>query len=692
MSTSPSTTLQKILAALSDRPAANVPRAQLYFKSSLTALSHAMEDQLLSMEDEHPLVIATFQQERFYRQEARRYERIAGQTQQLYIMAALETDFSNRSGVYETVAFDENDPLTQEWNLVVIGEHYASCLICEERLNLPQKAQAKIHIDPSRRFEGIWTFDREVSCAAAELLLDQVAIYRPELEEKIAKARAQLQKPVNRNGQGADPGPFAQRLVTHLQAGQYKLLKAYRSIATQERQERLVNLITRTIRQSLNVDEVLQIAVAELGKTQDACRCLIYACGDSDRQITLEHEYLSEGISSLAGQTWQLENNQLFATTVAEEQLVYIDSVPNDLRVQGNKYLKQWASQACIESWLLVPLTHKGQLLGMLELHHCHSGKASKAKKGKAKTTGASTTPTKRKSAPSSPQGSSWAKEDLALVEAIAPQIGVALIQARAYADLENLNEQLSALETTRYNLTAIVGHELRTPLSTVKVCLESLASEPDMPLEMRQMMVDTAVTDAERLRKLVEDFLTLSRLESGRVTLNTDSLAIDECVSLALSNITVRRAAKEKLPSICNEVSQDLPLIQGDSEWLVEVLAKLLDNACKFTDPNGKVLIQAKPINKKMLQVSISDTGRGIAPELLERIFERFYQEEGALRRTAGGTGLGLAICRQIIVNLGGKIWAESEGSEKGTSIHFTLALAKQRPSATSKKSKKAA
>ncbi len=685
MNTSPSTTLQQLLSALSDRPEVNAPRAQLFFKSSLTALSHAMEDQLLSMEEEHPLVIATFQQERFYRQEARRYERIAGQTEQLYIMAAPETDFSNRSGIYETVAFEVEDPLAQEWNLIVIGEHYASCLVCEERLNLPNKAEDNIHIDPSRRFEGIWTFDREVSCEAAELLLTQVEAYRPELKEKIAAARQQLQQPVNKNGQGADPGPFAQRLVTHLQAGQYKLLKAYKSIAAKERQERLANLMTRTIRQSLNVDEVLQVAVAELGQTQDDCRCLIYACGDSDRKVTLEHEYLSEGVSSLAGKTWQLENNQLFSKTVAEEQSVYIDSVANDLRVQGNKYLKKWASEADIESWLMVPLTHQGKLLGMLELHYCGSDQPT-ATKVKGSSSAKQAKPIKSKRTMSG----AWAKEDLVLIEAIAPQISVALIQARAYADLEKLNQQLSALEETRYNLTAIVGHELRTPLSTVKVCLESLASEPDMPLEMRQVMVDTAVTDAERLRRLVEDFLTLSRLESGRVTLMPDVCPIDECVSLALSNTTVRKAAQGKLPTIKNTVSENLPPVIADSEWMVEVIAKLLDNACKFTDDRGTITLKAKPV-KQMLQVTISDTGRGIDPELLERIFERFYQEEGALRRTAGGTGLGLSICRQIVANLGGEIWAESKGSEKGTSIHFTLPLAKQKTSTTPSKRKKA-
>jgi hypothetical protein len=107
-----------------------------------------------------------------------------------------------------------------------------------------------------------------------------------------------------------------------------------------------------------------------------------------------------------------------------------------------------------------------------------------------------------------------------------------------------------------------------------------------------------------------------------------------------------------------------------------VEVLSKLLDNACKFTEPKGKVTIEATTNRSNMLEVTVSDTGRGIEPNRLEVIFDRFYQEEGALRRTVGGTGLGLAICRQIITRLGGQIWAESSGKDKGSIFHFTIPI----------------
>jgi len=193
------------------------------------------------------------------------------------------------------------------------------------------------------------------------------------------------------------------------------------------------------------------------------------------------------------------------------------------------------------------------------------------------------------------------------------------------------------------------------------------------MSPELRQVMLNTALTDAERMRKLVQDFLTLSQLESGRVEWHPEPLSIQECVDLSLSHLQARNA-KNELPKIRNLVADDLPLVQADGEWLVEVLTKLLDNACKFTGTNGQVTIAVSRNNPQSLEVTVADTGRGIEPNRLETVFDRFYQEEGALRRSVGGTGLGLAICRQIVIGWGGEIWAESEGKNHGSQFHFTV------------------
>ncbi|MFM7423582.1 MAG: DICT sensory domain-containing protein [Elainella sp.] len=640
-------------------------RPQLYFKSSLTALSHAMEDQVLAGGSQ-PLIIASFQRERFYRQEAHRYERIAALTRHVYVLAAPETSFTNASRDYETIAFEPDDQLSREWHLVVIGPQYATCLICQERLSHPEQApEAQIStqlpaMDQTRRFEGIWTFDREVSCRAAEILLDRILIYRPELASKIAEARAELIHSPLVGLRQVDPDPFAQRLVTYLQAGQYKLQKAYRSIAAKEQQERLINLITSAIRQSLDPNEIFKVAVSELGQAIRVCRSLIYRSRATDTETVIAHEFRSDlALPSLVGNSWTLADHDLFQAMARYHDTISLPdtSAPdNSLEAVGlsetegklSRRLQARINRWQIRSWLLVPIVYQERLLGVIELHHCK------------------------------PLPHSWTNDEIGLVEAVAAQLGVALIQAESYANLEDLNQQLEALERTRSNLIAITGHELRTPLSTIQVCLESLASEPDMPPELRQVMLNTALTDAERMRKLIQDFITLSRLESGRVEWHLEPIALDECVTLALSSIRTRQSDLE-LPHISAQMLQELPPVRADGEWLVEVLSKLLDNACKFTQPEGEVVIEAKPNGGKMLEVTITDTGRGIEPNRLEAVFDRFYQEEGALRRTAGGTGLGLAICRQIVRALGGQIWAESAGRDQGSRFHFTLPIAQE-------------
>ncbi len=625
---------------------------QMYFKSSLIALSHAMEDQILANTrvSYPPLIIASFQRERFYKQEAHRYRRLAQISDQVYILAAPETSFSSNSDIYEKIAFAPEDSLAQEWHLVIIAEQYTSCLICRERKFSTQQLDASI-IDNSRRFEGIWTFDRRVTQTAAKIIFKRILAYRPELAAKIKQAKARYLQitpnPPQVNPETTQIDPFVQRLVTYLQASQYKLLKANRFLAAKEKKERLLNSIIEAIRRSLDPEEILQVAVQKLGEGLGVCRCVVYRCKENDTSTQIYHEFKSKGISSIKGQIWPLSNNPLFQEVKTLRDILTIEDTTTDPRIQNaqENTLQNLVTNCSIFSWLMIPLIYQDRLLGMMELHHCQETPAN------------------------------WKPEDLALVNAIATQIAVALIQAEAYANLEDLNQQLEALDRTRSNLVAITGHELRTPLSTIQVCLESLATEPDMSPELRQVMLNTALQDAERMRKLVQDFLTLSQLESGRVEWNPEPLSLAECVELSLSHLRARLHTQE-LPQVTNLVTDDLPLVQVDGEWLVEVLAKLLDNACKFTGREGEVTISVSRYNPQTLEVTVSDTGRGIEPNRLDKVFDRFYQEEGALRRSVGGTGLGLAICRQIVATWGGKIWAESSGKNQGSRFHFTIPI----------------
>ena len=245
-------------------------------------------------------------------------------------------------------------------------------------------------------------------------------------------------------------------------------------------------------------------------------------------------------------------------------------------------------------------------------------------------------------------------------------------------------------LEHIRKNLIAIVGHEIRTPLCTIEVCLESLNDESQISMEYqyRQEMLDIALNDIGRLEKLIKDFFILDRLERGQIYHRSKYVLLREVVDLALESLKARKDLNS-LPQIVVEIPSQLPLVKVDEDIVIDVLIKILDNACKFTNSQGEIKIQARVITAKarstfnpntnlMLELAIIDNGRGIAPNHLDAIFNCFYQEENSLRRTVNGTGIGLTICRHLIKGLGGEIWANSAGKDLGSSIHFTIPLAK--------------
>lgn len=629
-------------------------RLQTYFKASLTALSHAMEDLALTSEDP-ALVAASFQQENFYRTEAGRYRRLARQ-HQVYVLCPGESEFADAKAgaTARIVTFTKNDTLADEWHLIILSRTHASCLICRERRDLNGTGSNADSLDSARVFEGIWSSDRLLAISAARLLLERVTAYRPDLEGEVAaalQAQASIAEP-QKTGEDLASQPFVDRLVTHLQAGQYRLLSAYRSLAAKENRERLLATTGAAVRHSLDSQKILQAIADCIGRSLGADRAIGYRYRSDEAAATVAGEFrASASLASLQGRSWLSWHDPL-GERLQQQREPLIFNAPD--RESPTQDLVPLLQDAAIVRWLMVPIAFQERLLGAIELHRCQAGALP------------------------------WSEETASLVAAVADRVGVILTQAEAYARLEDLNGQLAALDRTRSNLVAIAGHELRTPLSTIQVCLESLASEPDMSAELRQVMLHTALSDTERMRQLIRDFLTLSQFESGRVDWNPEAISLLECIELSLSNLRARWRG-EPLPEIGTPPAAAgiLPLVRVDGEWLVEVMAKLLDNACKFTAADGKVAVEVDCSSSDMVTVGIVDTGRGIEPAELERIFDRFYQEEGALQRTRNGTGLGLAICRQVVEQWGGQIWAESAGRGTGTRIAFTVPCATRQPAA---------
>ena len=231
---------------------------------------------------------------------------------------------------------------------------------------------------------------------------------------------------------------------------------------------------------------------------------------------------------------------------------------------------------------------------------------------------------------------------------------------------------RLKKLENARQEFVANVSHELRTPLSLIKGYVETLLDGARDNPEVATKFLRTIDRNAERLKLLIEDLLTISELESGRVKLNLSAVALSSVVAKVLEDFKTRAAAKSV--KLVNQVP-DLA-VRADVDRLEQVLGNLVDNAIKYGGADCTVTVGGNAREGGPMEVFVQDDGPGIPPEALKRVFERFYRVDKARSREQGGTGLGLAIVKHIIQNHGGRVWATSEVS-RGTTFYFTLAQA---------------
>ena len=231
---------------------------------------------------------------------------------------------------------------------------------------------------------------------------------------------------------------------------------------------------------------------------------------------------------------------------------------------------------------------------------------------------------------------------------------------------------RLKQLENARQEFVANVSHELRTPLSLIKGYVETLLDGARDNPGVATKFLQTIDRNAERLKLLIEDLLTISELESGRVKLSLQAVSLSPLIAKVIEDYKALAAAKSM--KLSNQ-APDLA-VSADADRLEQVLGNLVDNAIKYGRANGTVTVGGSAKDGGQMEVFVQDDGPGIPPEALERVFERFYRVDKARSREQGGTGLGLAIVKHIIQNHGGRVWATSEPG-RGTTFYFTLAQA---------------
>jgi len=244
-----------------------------------------------------------------------------------------------------------------------------------------------------------------------------------------------------------------------------------------------------------------------------------------------------------------------------------------------------------------------------------------------------------------------------------------------AKEELEKANERLRELDKLKDNFLSTVSHELRTPLTSIKSFAEILLNyEEDR--ETQKEFLGIINEESDRLTRLINDFLDLSKIQAGGMRWQTVELSVAEVINSVVNSS--RPLIESARIDLLTYLETDLPSVLCDKDRLTQVVTNLVGNAVKFTPENGKVTIRAwndldEDDGRSMVFVSISDTGIGIDSANHQKIFEKFGQVGDVLKDRPKGTGLGLPICKKIIENYKGKIWVQSTLG-KGSTFFFSL------------------
>lgn len=229
---------------------------------------------------------------------------------------------------------------------------------------------------------------------------------------------------------------------------------------------------------------------------------------------------------------------------------------------------------------------------------------------------------------------------------------------------------RLTRLEHVRRDFVANVSHELRTPLAIFQGWVENLQDNPEMPREDQSVAFSVLQKHSHRLNALVEDLLTLARLEASHDELDRSPLDISKFLGELVRDWTTRVSAKQVTLRL--DVSANIPEVQADMLRIEQVFTNLLDNAFKYAPQNSEIVLGAKR-SGRFVELWVQDSGPGILSADLSHIFERFYRSDKARSREHGGTGLGLSIVKHIVKAHGGEVSATSQYGS-GTTIHVRL------------------
>jgi len=311
-----------------------------------------------------------------------------------------------------------------------------------------------------------------------------------------------------------------------------------------------------------------------------------------------------------------------------------------DITVEGAyvSRLRDNLVESGVRALLAVPMVREGQIIGGLVVSRNTSG--------------------------------GFSQETIDLLRTFAAQSALAIQNARLFHELEQKSRELEAASQHKSEFLANMSHELRTPLNAIIGFSEVLSERMFGELnEKQEEYLKDIYSSGQHLLSLINDILDLSKIEAGRMELEVTDFDLPAAIDNAL--ILVRERASRRGIRLGSAIDDRVGMIRGDERKVKQVLLNLLSNALKFTLEGGRIDVRAR-VSEGMAEISVTDTGVGIAPEDQEAIFEEFRQV-GTADKKVEGTGLGLALSRKFIELHGGRIWVQSQPS-KGSTFSFTL------------------